>query len=123
MVGFCHFSQLIHSEEIEANLEKVGTQAALKPSVSTNPLTTNSKPTNQKPNLNQPTKMKEMNEKELETIAGGIKDLLIGGDAGIVLDASTNDSFNTNTLTQVDASTDIFGSFNQSYSSYGGYWS
>ena len=63
--------------------------------------------------------MKEMNEKELETIAGGIKDLVIGGNAGLVVDASTNDSFNTHTLTQVDASTDIHGSFNQYRSSFG----
>ena len=54
-----------------------------------------------------------LTEKELEAAAGGIQGLFIGGDAGLVVDNSVNDSFNQQTLTQVDASTTIAGSFNQ----------
>ncbi len=65
-------------------------------------------------------KNQHLTEKELEAAAGGIQSLFIGGDAGLVVDASVNDSFNTNTLTQVDASTDIRDSFNMS--DYRGYF-
>ncbi len=82
------------------------------------------KPTSKKQTKpNHPTKMKNqhLTEKELEAAAGGIQGLFIGGDAGLVLDSSINDSFNTTTVTQVDASTDIQGSFNyESYMSYFG---
>ncbi len=54
-----------------------------------------------------------LNEKELEAAAGGIQTLAIGGNVGAVLDSSVNDSFNTTTVTQVDASTEILGSFNR----------
>ena len=57
-------------------------------------------------------KEQHLTEKELEAAAGGIQTLVIGGDAGAVLDQSVNDSFNTTTVTQVDASTDIRNSFN-----------
>ncbi len=56
----------------------------------------------------------KMNDAQLEAVSGGIQSAVICGDAGLVLDGSVNNSGNTNTLTQVDASTHIQDSFNMS---------
>ncbi len=67
-------------------------------------------------------KNQHLTEKELEAAAGGIQHLFIGGDAGAVVDTSVNDSFNTTTVTQVDASTTVHDSFNVSQHSYAWPW-
>ena len=63
----------------------------------------------------------KMNEMELEAVAGGIQTAVIGGDAGLVLDNSVNNSGNVTTVTAVDASTTIADSFNQT--DYTSIWS
>ncbi len=56
-----------------------------------------------------------LTDAQLEATSGGIQNLFIGGNAGMVVDNSINNSGNTFTLTQVDASTDISDSFNQDF--------
>ena len=53
-----------------------------------------------------------LSETELETLAGGIQDLTISGSVDQLIDNSVNNSFNTKTVTKVDASTKISDSFN-----------
>ena len=119
---FSKLPQHPQNEQVKEFFQKLGMKRALCQPVSNNPLATNQKPKpNQNPNHPNQMKNQHLTEKELEAAAGGIQGLFIGGDAGLVLDSSINDSFNTTTVTQVDASTDILGSFNQqSYMSYFG---
>ena len=63
----------------------------------------------------------KMNDAQLEAVSGGIQSAVICGDVGLVLDGSVNNSGNTTTVTQVDASTDIRDSFNMSQY-YGPVW-
>ena len=53
-----------------------------------------------------------LSETELETLAGGIQGLTIGGSVDQLIDNSRNNSGNTQTVTKVDASTKISDSFN-----------
>jgi len=61
-----------------------------------------------------------LSETELETLAGGIQDLTISGSVDQLIDNSVNNSFNTKTVTKVDASTKISDSFNSS--DFGAFW-
>ena len=61
-----------------------------------------------------------LSETELETLAGGIQGLTIGGSVDQLIDNSRNNSGNTQTFTKVDASTKIEGSFNSF--DLGAYW-
>ncbi len=55
-----------------------------------------------------------LTESELEAVNGGLGNLAILGDAGLVLDTSLNNVGNVNVAVGVDASTTIGGSFNTS---------
>ncbi len=57
---------------------------------------------------------KHLSDTELEAVAGGLGNLWIGGNAGLVVDTSLNNVGNVALALDVDASTKIAGSFNTS---------